>query len=99
MLRSFDEEFKSDMEDVRKCSNHVKEAINFAKAQADAKEHDLQARERHEALQGRNMVSHLFKKTNDYQHESRAWQLESEVRQKRKLSRATPNSFEYNSNL
>lgn len=91
MLGYFDEEFKSDMEDVKKCSNHVSEAIKIAKAQVDAKEHALQARERYEASQSRNIVSHLFKRTNDHQNEARAWQLENEVRRKCKPSRTTLN--------
>ncbi|KAI8946513.1 hypothetical protein F4801DRAFT_593292 [Xylaria longipes] len=48
MWRSFDKEFKSELESVGRCSDHVKEAI--------APEHD-------EASQGRSMISQLFKQT------------------------------------
>ncbi|KAI0975505.1 hypothetical protein F4678DRAFT_456857 [Xylaria arbuscula] len=81
--RSFDDEFKFDIEDVGRYSARVKEAINVAKAHADAREHELQARERDEATKGRSMISRLLERTGHYQQETRSWQLKSELRRTR----------------
>ncbi|GAW26453.1 hypothetical protein SAMD00023353_3200910 [Rosellinia necatrix] len=83
MWRPFDDEFKVDLVDLDNCSNSVKEAIDAAKAHADAKEHELQARERKEASQGRAMISQLVKRTDDGWRETRQWQLECDLRRTR----------------
>lgn len=91
MWRSFDDEFRRDREEIGRCSDLVKDAIQAAKAQADVKEHKLQAREREEASQGRSMISHMLRRTNHYRHETREWQLEGKLRRARESAHVSSN--------
>ncbi|KAI0165320.1 ankyrin repeat-containing domain protein [Hypoxylon sp. FL1284] len=61
--RSFDQEFRPDTNEIRKCSDNVKDAIRFAKAHIDAQEQKLQAEERTEAAKGRAWLKTITSRT------------------------------------
>ncbi|KAI1418855.1 hypothetical protein F5Y12DRAFT_390745 [Xylaria sp. FL1777] len=70
--RSFDQEFKPDTDDIRRCSDSVKDAINLAKAYVDVQEQRLQCQERTAALESRNLLKAFVSRTggeNDKLHE------------------------------
>jgi hypothetical protein len=67
LYSSFHQEFQSDTDDIRRCSDDVKEAISLAKAYIDEEERQLQIKERNEALRSRNLLTTWLgrKKTED----------------------------------
>ncbi|KAI3326133.1 ankyrin repeat-containing domain protein [Xylariaceae sp. AK1471] len=62
--KSFDQEFQPDTDDLRRCSDSVKDAINLAKAHVDAQEQKLQAQERAAASEGRKWIKSLVSRTS-----------------------------------
>ncbi|KAJ3562144.1 hypothetical protein NPX13_g8673 [Xylaria arbuscula] len=61
--RSFDQEFRPDTDDIRRCSKNVKDAISLAKAHVDAQEQKLQAEERTEAAKERIWLKTITSRT------------------------------------
>ncbi|KAI0545445.1 hypothetical protein F4679DRAFT_462080 [Xylaria curta] len=60
--RSFEKEFQPDVDDIRRCSDSVKDAINYAKADVDGQERELQAKERTAASEYRDLLGNFLKK-------------------------------------
>ncbi|KAI0451730.1 ankyrin repeat-containing domain protein [Xylaria acuta] len=60
--RSFEQEFQPDVDDIRRCSDSVKDAINLAGAHIDAQERKLQAKERTAAFKHRGLLKTVLKK-------------------------------------
>ncbi|KAI8951170.1 hypothetical protein F4801DRAFT_301743 [Xylaria longipes] len=60
--RSFEHEFQPDVDDIRRCSDSVKDAISLAKAHIDAQERKLQAKERTAASKHRDLLETILKK-------------------------------------
>ncbi|KAI0440131.1 hypothetical protein F4803DRAFT_528501 [Xylaria telfairii] len=77
---SFEREFKPDIDNIQRCSNHVKEEIALAQAQADSQEQQLQALEREQASMNRSMVQKLFSRTDNRVDKIHQWQLQSNAR-------------------
>ncbi|KAI0538686.1 hypothetical protein GGR58DRAFT_512830 [Xylaria digitata] len=61
---SFEQEFKPDIDDIQRFSNHVKEEIALTQAQADSQEQKLQAMERENASLNRLNARKFFSRTD-----------------------------------
>lgn len=61
---SFDQEFKSDLDDIEKLSNFVNEEISLAKAQADLRHQQDQVRERRKAAKNRSFMGSFVSRTD-----------------------------------
>ncbi|KAK7928425.1 Vegetative incompatibility protein HET-E-1 [Apiospora marii] len=77
LTTSFDEEFRSDLDNIRSCRSSVKEDASFAKAQADLKHQQLQARERQEASHSREIMTRFFSTTERSLHKLGNRQVQS----------------------
>ncbi|KAI8635647.1 hypothetical protein F5Y19DRAFT_17847 [Xylariaceae sp. FL1651] len=81
---SFEQEFKSDIDDIKRCSNSVKEEIALAQAQADLQEQRLQALEREKASTNRLTVRKFISRANNSLDDVREWQVQSSMRKTQK---------------
>ncbi len=80
---SFEQEFKPDIENIQRCSNHVKEEIALAQAQADSQEQQLQALEREKASINRSRARRFYLRTDGSLDQMREWQMQSDARKTR----------------
>lgn len=72
LWRSVDEEFKPDIVDIKHCGDEVREAIYFAKAQADVKAQKFQEEE--------NKIMSKFRALATSEGEERKqWQLQQNL--------------------
>ncbi|KAF2965113.1 hypothetical protein GQX73_g8449 [Xylaria multiplex] len=81
---SFEQEFKSDIDDIQRLSNHVKEDIALAQAQADSQERQLQALEREHASFNRSAARKFFSRTDERLDQMHEWQVQRDARKTRK---------------
>ncbi|KAK2034715.1 hypothetical protein LX32DRAFT_375278 [Colletotrichum zoysiae] len=61
-LRSFQQEFDPDLENIRRCGSEIKKEIELAKAQADRQDQALQQAEREAASHERRSVKSYFRR-------------------------------------
>ncbi|KAK8005007.1 hypothetical protein PG990_011044 [Apiospora arundinis] len=83
MLVSFDQEFKSDLEEIQRLSESIDREIHFAKAQADSQAQQLQAMERQEASRSRALVDRFTGRTDDGLRRLHEMQLQRDERNAR----------------
>ncbi|RYP31383.1 hypothetical protein DL768_011176 [Monosporascus sp. mg162] len=83
--QSSEQEFRSDMDTIQGYSDDVKEAIALAKAQADARDQQLQAQERKKASESRRKLKTFFSRHDGQVDEIRKWQIQKDERQTREL--------------
>ncbi|KAI0905239.1 hypothetical protein F4823DRAFT_611766, partial [Ustulina deusta] len=81
---SFEQEFKPDIENIQRCSNHVKEEIALAQAQADSQEQQLQALEREKASINRSRARRFYLRTDGSLDQMREWKMQSDARKTQK---------------
>ncbi|KAH7131338.1 hypothetical protein EDB81DRAFT_845847 [Dactylonectria macrodidyma] len=62
---SFEQEFKPDMDNIRRCSTDVNADLKLAKAQADHRYQQLQSKERKRQSSTRQMLSKCVSRTDD----------------------------------
>ena len=74
---SFDQEFQSDLNEVRNCRSNVMEEVSLAKAQVDLRYQQLQAAEREKAEHSRASITRLFSYTKQKFHKTEDWQVRS----------------------
>ncbi|KAJ2896038.1 hypothetical protein MKZ38_005923 [Zalerion maritima] len=82
--QSFDQEFKPDVEDVKRWANEVREEIALAKAQADYQDQELGKKEREDASSHRQKVKAFLSRTGNDIDMFKEKQLERDVRRYRK---------------
>jgi hypothetical protein len=70
---SFQQEFKPNIDEIKRNCTAVEREIDLAKVQAEHKSHQLQAEERGEAAASRRWLDHVFQRTETRMNE---WQLE-----------------------
>ncbi|RYP08321.1 hypothetical protein DL765_008832 [Monosporascus sp. GIB2] len=79
--KSFKEEFKPDMDAIRRDSDDVRTAIALVKSQADSQDQQLQAREREEASESRKFMKKFFSLQGSRLDEIRELELQRNERQ------------------
>lgn len=80
---SFEQEFKPHIDNIQRCSNHVKEQIALAQALANSQEQQLQALEREKALTTRSAARKFFSRTDSRLDKIQELQVQSNARKTR----------------
>ncbi|KAH8205298.1 hypothetical protein TruAng_000545 [Truncatella angustata] len=75
MRTSFEQEFKHDMDNIRTCSERVRDEIHLAKAQADRHDQELQALEREVSSNDRSIIKKALLNSSAKLERIRAMQL------------------------
>lgn len=78
---SFEQEFESDIKDIRSRSDYVKEEIALAQAQVNAQEQQLQTMERENACRGRSVAMKMLSRT---EKQMREWEIQRNARKTQK---------------
>ncbi|KAI0111099.1 hypothetical protein GGR51DRAFT_547299 [Nemania sp. FL0031] len=78
--RSFDQEFQSDKDDIRRYSDRVKDAIYSAKAHIDEQERQLQVQDRKAALETRNSFKAYITRNQREKDEESEQRLKRNIR-------------------
>ncbi|KAI0006553.1 hypothetical protein F4779DRAFT_557782 [Xylariaceae sp. FL0662B] len=87
LLKSFEQEFSNDADDIHQCSADVKREIYLAKAQADKQDQELQVRERAMAATDRKAMKRFFARHDDNLNRTHELILQREKRETRKRKR------------
>ncbi|KAH6645914.1 ankyrin repeat-containing domain protein [Truncatella angustata] len=83
MRTSFEQEFKHDMDNIRTCSERVRDEIHLAKAQADRHDQELQALEREVSSNDRSIIKKALLNSSAKLERIRAMQLIKKGREHR----------------
>ena len=83
LLVSFEQEFKPDLDDIQRYSDSVMQEIQFAKAQADRQDQQLQVIERQEAQRNRTLMGRLTARADDKLKKIHEMQIQKEERSAR----------------
>ncbi|ORY61553.1 uncharacterized protein BCR38DRAFT_373468, partial [Pseudomassariella vexata] len=81
--KSFEQEFRPDKDNIQRCSDDVKTAIDLAKAQADLQDQQLQAQERKEALKTRRTLKNFISRHDSQLDQLRLQSTERQMRIRR----------------
>lgn len=81
---SFEQEFKPDIDNIQRCSNHVKERIALAQTLVNLQEQQLQALEREKASTSRSAARKFFLRTDNRLDKIQELQVQSNARKTRK---------------
>ncbi|KAI1076442.1 hypothetical protein F5B20DRAFT_572881 [Whalleya microplaca] len=87
LLKSFEQEFSDDTDNIRQCSADVQREIYLAKAQADKQDQALQALERARAATDRKTMTKILSRHDDKLSKSHEWNIQLEKRKTRKRKR------------
>jgi hypothetical protein len=74
---SFNQEFKSDLDDIQRCRNSIKKEVSLAKFQDDKRHQQLQSQERQEASHNRGIMARFISGTERSMHRLGDLQLQS----------------------
>lgn len=80
---SFEQEFKPDIDNIQRCSNHVKERIALAQTLVNLQEQQLQALEREKASTSRSAARKFFLRTDNRLDKIQELQVQSNARKTR----------------
>ncbi|KAK2017339.1 hypothetical protein LZ32DRAFT_23759 [Colletotrichum eremochloae] len=77
---SFQKEFNSDLENIRRCGRETRQEIKLAKAKADSQDQRLQKVEREAASHERHRIRHLFRRVEVDLETIKNYQLHQDIR-------------------
>ncbi|KAH7113921.1 hypothetical protein B0J13DRAFT_460468, partial [Dactylonectria estremocensis] len=83
LWQSFEQEFRPDMDDIRRCSSNVKEELLLAKAQADYQDQQLQGVERKEASDYRRGLTRFMSRMTSNMDKTESMQVQRDEREAR----------------
>jgi hypothetical protein len=81
LWQSFEQEFRPDMDDIRRCSSNVKEELLLAKAQADYQDQQLQGVERKEASDHRRGLTRFMSRMTSGMDKTESMQVQRDERE------------------